>query len=80
MLCVLCRSKAICGLEMCVKMLRELCELCERKKIPSASPFVAFSGNTTSNPFESIVYIRKAVTSDEVTACVCLRDKSLTSR
>lgn len=50
------------------------------KKIPSTSPFAPFSGNTNSNPFESIVYTRKAVTSDEVTACVCLREKSLTSR
>ena len=50
------------------------------KKIPSTSPFAPFSGNMNSIPSDSIVYTRKAVTSDEVTACVCLREKSLTSR
>ena len=47
MLCVLCRSKAICGLEMCVKMLRELCELCERKNSPVSFAVVLFLTDNT---------------------------------
>ena len=35
-LCVLCMPKAFCGLEMCAKMLSELCALCERKKSPAS--------------------------------------------
>ena len=32
-LCDLCMPEAFCGLEMCAKKLRELCALCERKKM-----------------------------------------------
>ena len=39
--------KALCGLEMCAKNLRELCALCERKNSPTSLAIVLFLTDNT---------------------------------
>ena len=46
-LCELCMPKALCGLEMCAKNLRELCALCERKNSPACLKNVLFLTENT---------------------------------
>ena len=41
-LCDLCMPKAFCELELCAKMLSELCALCERKTSPASFANVLF--------------------------------------
>ena len=45
--CEFCMPKAFCGLELCAKMLSELCVLCERKNSPASLKNVLFLTDNT---------------------------------